>query len=552
MKQIRLVLMILIIMPAALAASIWTTDIDGNNQYDYSPYEVVYIKGAGFVPSSSIDLAVLRPDGITDYGSSTSDAFGNLQTYYDMTLMVGNYTVTAFDGVNYAYVTFTDAAIWSTTNDCGNSTQDANQFNIGENVHINGDGFSSGSYDWEIKGQPGGASCDPNIVVASGTHVVNATGAFCIDAYLVADDDCGVYQIKFSNKGDNYNVDEGSCTVDSNCGSPINTIFCDASTLVNKTITPTCIGNGCVNITTTQNTTCAYGCQGSECLVPVCGNNVIEGDEECDDGNILDDDGCSSQCIVEYCGDQIINNVTETCDDGANNDDTDGCFDDCSLTYCGDSIVQAPNGYNVSEACDLGNTSCTTTQGYSGISECLQDCSGYGACITDEYCGDSIVNGNEVCDDGAQGSEACTVQCTLVEEEPYCGDSVVNGNEACEFDEDCSEGYYCDAQCQCQVVEEEPYCGDGIVNGDEQCESSGDCAEGHSCSIGCTCEQIVEEPYCGDGTVNQESEECDDGNSEDYDGCSSSCRLEGGAVPLMPSYLILLLFIAAMVLGMRK
>ena len=31
---------------------------------------------------------------------------------------------------------------------------------------------------------------------------------------------------------------------------------------------------------------------------PVCGNGVIEGDEECDDANDADNDGCSA-CIVE-------------------------------------------------------------------------------------------------------------------------------------------------------------------------------------------------------------------------------------------------------------
>ncbi|MBD3249056.1 hypothetical protein GF336_03350 [Candidatus Woesearchaeota archaeon] len=52
------------------------------------------------------------------------------------------------------------------------------------------------------------------------------------------------------------------------------------------------------------------------------------------------------------------NNITESgeeCDDGANGDDTDGCYDNCTLTYCGDSIIQDPNGYGKSEECDDGN-----------------------------------------------------------------------------------------------------------------------------------------------------------------------------------------------------
>ncbi|HFE44065.1 MAG TPA: DUF4215 domain-containing protein, partial [Nannocystis exedens] len=40
-----------------------------------------------------------------------------------------------------------------------------------------------------------------------------------------------------------------------------------------------------------------------------CGDGIVSGDEECDDGNKKDGDGCSSDCTVEekYCGDGEIN-----------------------------------------------------------------------------------------------------------------------------------------------------------------------------------------------------------------------------------------------------
>jgi prepilin-type N-terminal cleavage/methylation domain-containing protein len=34
-------------------------------------------------------------------------------------------------------------------------------------------------------------------------------------------------------------------------------------------------------------------------LLPVCGNGIVEGDEQCDDGNTVSGDGCSADCIVE-------------------------------------------------------------------------------------------------------------------------------------------------------------------------------------------------------------------------------------------------------------
>jgi len=36
-----------------------------------------------------------------------------------------------------------------------------------------------------------------------------------------------------------------------------------------------------------------------EVAVPVCGNGVVEGSEECDDGNTISGDGCSSTCTTE-------------------------------------------------------------------------------------------------------------------------------------------------------------------------------------------------------------------------------------------------------------
>ncbi len=98
-------------------------------------------------------------------------------------------------------------AIWTTNGDCGDASQDVNHFAIGEVVYINGSNFDPNtSYSWQIKGQPGGASADPNIVVASGTVTTDSNGNFCFAAYTVAADDDGEYSVKVGNKGDNYRV----------------------------------------------------------------------------------------------------------------------------------------------------------------------------------------------------------------------------------------------------------------------------------------------------------------------------------------------------------
>ncbi|MFC1655749.1 DUF4215 domain-containing protein [Patescibacteria group bacterium] len=62
---------------------------------------------------------------------------------------------------------------------------------------------------------------------------------------------------------------------------------------------------------------------------PVCGNNLREPGEECDDGNTINGDGCSAACEEELpeCGDGILD-AGEACDDG-NLIDGDGCSSLC-------------------------------------------------------------------------------------------------------------------------------------------------------------------------------------------------------------------------------
>ena len=165
-------------------------------------------------------------------------------------------------------------AIWTTKDDCGDSSQDENHYAIGDHVFINGDNFDSlTEYNWDITGKPGGASCDPNSVVASGSKVTESDGTFCFDAYTVANDDCGEYHADFGGKGDNYRVD----------------------VIVQE---------------------------------PECGNGVVENEEECDDGNDVAGDGCTECTLDPFCGDGEVNQEFEQCDDG-NNDNGDGCSERC-------------------------------------------------------------------------------------------------------------------------------------------------------------------------------------------------------------------------------
>jgi hypothetical protein len=109
-------------------------------------------------------------------------------------------------------------AIWTTQETCSDpAAQDANHYDVGQTVHIRGDGFDPDTtLGWSITGQPGGASSDPNIVVASGDVTTDATGYFCVAAYTVLPGDNGEYTVDVddANKNDNYRVGDEATPTD--------------------------------------------------------------------------------------------------------------------------------------------------------------------------------------------------------------------------------------------------------------------------------------------------------------------------------------------------
>ncbi|MBI3766962.1 MAG: right-handed parallel beta-helix repeat-containing protein [Deltaproteobacteria bacterium] len=72
----------------------------------------------------------------------------------------------------------------------------------------------------------------------------------------------------------------------------------------------------------------------------ICGNDTVEPGEMCDDGNLVDGDGCDSNCTLTACGNGIVT-AGEDCDDG-NVASGDCCAPDCRFD---------PPG----AACDDGN-----------------------------------------------------------------------------------------------------------------------------------------------------------------------------------------------------
>jgi fibro-slime domain-containing protein len=130
-----------------------------------------------------------------------------------------------------------------------------------------------------------------------------------------------------------------------------------------------------------------------------------------------------SKCKT-ICGDGILAG-DEECDDGVNDGSYGSCTADCRLgPYCGDAQVQSPH-----EECDDGVN--LTTYSTSGAPGCAPGCK-FGA-----YCGDGKVDSlfGEQCDDGKNegGYGGCTPVCHFG---PRCGDGIIQT----EYGEECDDG----------------------------------------------------------------------------------------------------------------
>ncbi len=346
-------------------------------------------------------------------------------------------------------------------------------------------------------------------------------------------------------------------------------------------------GDGCSGVCKVEP---GYACTapGSPCVnIWICGNAHIDPGEACDDGNTLAGDGCSADCsLVEptytcpnvggnggpctkapanTCGDGVLGGI-EQCDDG-NTVVGDGCTATCGveagytcpmpgaackkIEVCGDGVVDLDIGEQCDDGGAISGDGCTAT--------CILEpnfvCPTPGAaCVTTVKCGDGKVTGSETCDDGnAVSADGCSATCTV--EAGYncptpaakciakaCGDGIRAGTEQCDDgnlanNDGCSStctlqpGFACvqkanPPQSVCHVTS----CGDLVKEGFEQCDD-GNLIPYDGCSPTCTVEPHCQggscTAVCGDG-LKFPQEQCDDGNTIAGDGCSATCTIEAG------------------------
>jgi fibro-slime domain-containing protein len=204
--------------------------------------------------------------------------------------------------------------------------------------------------------------------------------------------------------------------------------------------------------------------------------------EQCDDGNTVSGDGCSTLCVLEP--DYVCPTPGMRC---------------ISTVVCGDGRTRG------AETCDNGNavsgdgcsSTCQTEPGWQ--------CAGT-QCFA-RQCGDGIRAGSEQCDDGnTTAGDGCSATCRL---EP---------------------GFACTDSPARLTTCHPTHCGDGVREGFEDCDDGGRIPF-DSCSSTCTVEARCPggtcTAVCGDG-LKSAAEDCDDGTLVAGDGCSATCAIEPG------------------------
>ncbi len=228
------------------------------------------------------------------------------------------------------------------------------------------------------------------------------------------------------------------------------------------------------------------------CVSNVCGDDYLGPGELCDDGNLSNEDDCSDQCGPTTCGDGALQRLEE-CDEGPNNSNTGACLENCAMASCGDQNI-----WEGMETCDADNIDGQTcaTQGFdTGELVCLPNCMGFdtSSCAA---CGNSMIEANEDCDtaelDGFEcatlpgfddGTLACDAQCAFDTTGcTECGDNMVEGDEQCEagmVGSDCANEVPgtnfgtlgCNAAMCTFNTSDCTECGNNSVEGSEICDS---------------------------------------------------------------------------------
>ena len=265
---------------------------------------------------------------------------------------------------------------------------------------------------------------------------------------------------------------------------------------------------------------------------PRCGNMVVEGAEQCDDGNTISNDGCSKDCNVEQvsppvCGDSKVDQ-SEGCDDGGMAPD-DGCSATCTVEP-GYTCSGAPSTCTMPTG-DVDGT-CQKPFEITLADDGSGDLTGSGA-------GDTTNATSQVaaaaCDGDVSGAGNDQVWKFVL---PDTRDVYILMPSTVTFDAILRlQTAPCDTSTEIPEYTGTDGCSDQGIEMDTEALAyvklpAGTyyvVVDGYDAAAKGTYELQIHalQSSCGDGVLDL-LDFCDDGDSDDGDGCSSKCEIEDG------------------------
>jgi cysteine-rich repeat protein len=245
----------------------------------------------------------------------------------------------------------------------------------------------------------------------------------CDDGNFDDRDGCTVLCTFSCSDGDDTSCSDGNpCNGTETCGTDENEHAC------NDDVKPLEDGDACGESEADKS------CFNGVCIQNVCGDEKTTGNEECDDGDLDPDNGCTPDC--EY-----------SC---TSNDDCSGGDSCLGDRTCRNHACVGGNKLEDKTECSIVEPLIKEACGDPDIDEdgwCMN-----GRCTCTD-CGDGDKSSSEECDDGElngtdESPNKCSINCRIV----ACGNGSVEGDEECD-DGNLSPLDGCDANCKYEFAQ---------------------------------------------------------------------------------------------------